>query len=307
MFNIVILDDLPYMYLSSVLGVGGGMIYIACFVCVSVYFESMRPLATSISSCGSSIGTFVFGFLYRVCIDHYGWRGTLIVFAGLMLNGIVCGTLFRPFAKENHLDVSGSIVLTESGCLETATGLEKQNLKTNFNTEQEQYKIHRQTQNHIHPYSDETDIPQDQDSLLCSQLDPTSHICKDSSAYDENIHFKQMVLANRDSQTNRSLNKTVKMNSSNICSKHVVSDTEHKFGAKKIASLILGTTNLSMFKDVGFVLYGVSTFLFCFGLGIPYVLLPDMAEMNGKRAFKQIKTQQMSWLSICEVAKNSDC
>ena len=76
------------------------MMYIASFVCVSAYFVSKRPLATSISSCGSSAGTFLFGFLYRLCIDYYGWRGALVVFSGLMLNGVVCGVLFRPFTAK---------------------------------------------------------------------------------------------------------------------------------------------------------------------------------------------------------------
>ena len=90
------------------------MMYIASFVCVSAYFVSKRPLATSISSCGSSAGTFLFGFLYRLCIDYYGWRGALVVFSGLMLNGVVCGVLFRPFTAKPAPDVIELDVLEET-------------------------------------------------------------------------------------------------------------------------------------------------------------------------------------------------
>ena len=91
--------------------------YIGCFVCVSVYFESRRPLATTISSCGSSVGTFLFGFLYRVSIEYYGWRGALMLLSGLMLNGVVCGTIFRPlaeYADSRNLEHKLSIYYTES-------------------------------------------------------------------------------------------------------------------------------------------------------------------------------------------------
>jgi len=53
-----------------------------------------------IAAAGSGIGTFVFAPLTEWLIDRYMWRGTLIITAGILLNIVVCGALFRPFPEK---------------------------------------------------------------------------------------------------------------------------------------------------------------------------------------------------------------
>ena len=65
-------------------------------------------------------------------------------------------------------------------------------------------------------------------------------------------------------------------------SRDSVHNTRQILRIKWIASVVLGTTDLTLFKERVFVLYGVSTFLYSFGYGIPFLLVPDMAELNGR-------------------------
>lgn len=90
--------SVTYLYFSyGVLGgIGFGLVYVPAVIAVGFYFERWRALATGIAVCGSGIGTFLMAPLCTLLIDSYGWRGALIIQAGLILNCAVFGTLFRP-------------------------------------------------------------------------------------------------------------------------------------------------------------------------------------------------------------------
>lgn len=77
-------------------GVGFGLIYLPAIVSVSYYFEKKRAFATGVAVCGSGVGTFIFAPLSRILIDEYGWKGALLISAGLILNCMVMGALMRP-------------------------------------------------------------------------------------------------------------------------------------------------------------------------------------------------------------------
>ena len=77
-------------------GLGLAMVYVPAVVVVAFYFEKRRALATGLAVSGSGIVTFVFAPLTEYLIDQYGWRGTLLIQAGLLLNICVCGACFRP-------------------------------------------------------------------------------------------------------------------------------------------------------------------------------------------------------------------
>lgn len=77
-------------------GLGFGMMYLPSIVMVGLYFDKRRAMATGIAVCGSGIGAFIFAPLGRYLNDTYGWRGSLLILSGLMLNGIACGAVYRP-------------------------------------------------------------------------------------------------------------------------------------------------------------------------------------------------------------------
>lgn len=70
--------------------------YLPAIVMVGFYFEKRRAFATGIAVCGSGIGAFVFAPLCEWLLSTYSWKGTTWIVAGLVLNGVVMGALFRP-------------------------------------------------------------------------------------------------------------------------------------------------------------------------------------------------------------------
>ncbi|KAG1666342.1 Monocarboxylate transporter 14 [Nymphon striatum] len=94
-------NNIYYLYGSYgiLLGTGCGLIYLPSIVVVSSYFEKRRALATGIAVCGSGCGTFIITIILDFTITYYGWRGSLIIMAGLFLNIVVLGALFRPIEK----------------------------------------------------------------------------------------------------------------------------------------------------------------------------------------------------------------
>ncbi|XP_031773343.1 monocarboxylate transporter 12 [Apis florea] len=77
-------------------GLGFGCIYLPAIVSVTCYFEKYRSLATGIAVCGSGLGTLIFAPFLDYLVSIYGWRGTFLICAGIILNCIVLGALFRP-------------------------------------------------------------------------------------------------------------------------------------------------------------------------------------------------------------------
>lgn len=69
--------------------------FTAAIVAVTYYFEKRRALATGLTVCGSGIGTFVFAPLIDALIDHYEWKGALLILSAILLNLVVCGALMR--------------------------------------------------------------------------------------------------------------------------------------------------------------------------------------------------------------------
>ncbi|CAG5119600.1 unnamed protein product [Candidula unifasciata] len=81
---------------SVIVGTGFSFCYITSVVIVAFYFDKRRALATGLAVCGTGVGTFTFAPLMDYLIVEYGWRGLFLIMAGISLNLVVCGMLFRP-------------------------------------------------------------------------------------------------------------------------------------------------------------------------------------------------------------------
>lgn len=75
---------------------GFGLIYLPAIVSVTTYFEKKRSLATGIAVCGSGFGTFIFAPIISKLLAEYGWRGSIVIIGGVILECILFGALFRP-------------------------------------------------------------------------------------------------------------------------------------------------------------------------------------------------------------------
>lgn len=85
---------ISFFFLIS--GFGFGLIYLPAIVSVGYYFENKRAFATGLAVCGSGLGAFIFNPLSKFLIDEFGWRGAILIEAGLILNCVICGAMFRP-------------------------------------------------------------------------------------------------------------------------------------------------------------------------------------------------------------------
>ncbi|XP_064651245.1 monocarboxylate transporter 12-like [Lineus longissimus] len=81
---------------GAMAGTGLSFVYLVSVVMVGSYFKKRRALANGIAMCGSGIGTFIMSPLLRFLLDKYGWNGTILILAGIALNGCVFSAFFRP-------------------------------------------------------------------------------------------------------------------------------------------------------------------------------------------------------------------
>ncbi|ELT99746.1 hypothetical protein CAPTEDRAFT_22666, partial [Capitella teleta] len=104
------IDQMIFLY-GVLGGVGFGMMYLPSVVIVSFYFDRKRALATGLAVCGSGVGTFLFAPLCKWLLSIYGWKGANMILGGIILNGIVCASLYRPMEppKQKKVKPSGDI------------------------------------------------------------------------------------------------------------------------------------------------------------------------------------------------------
>ncbi|XP_066268283.1 monocarboxylate transporter 13-like [Branchiostoma lanceolatum] len=98
--------SLPVMYLTAglITGLGFSFMYTPCITMVGRYFKKRRALANGLGLSGSGVGTFAFPPVFQLLIDHYGWRGSLFIVAGVALQGCMFGALLRPIYLDEDID-----------------------------------------------------------------------------------------------------------------------------------------------------------------------------------------------------------
>lgn len=84
-----------YVTYGIIAGLGMGVLYVTAVVSIAYWFEKRRNLAVGLGSCGVGFGTFVYSPLTNYLLDEYGWRATLLLLAGTVLNVCVCGAVMR--------------------------------------------------------------------------------------------------------------------------------------------------------------------------------------------------------------------
>lgn len=85
--------------------IGLAMIYVPSFVAVTCNFEKLRGLATGLAVTGSGLGSFAFPPLIIFLMGTYAWRGMLLIMAGICLNLLVFGALYRPVIENRDTKV----------------------------------------------------------------------------------------------------------------------------------------------------------------------------------------------------------
>ncbi|XP_053564861.1 monocarboxylate transporter 6 [Bombina bombina] len=87
-----------HLYLSAGLLAGLGLCF--CFqsavTVLGYYFIRRRTLANALASTGASIGMALWPLASQHLLEYVGWRGSFMIFGGVLLNCCVCGAIMRP-------------------------------------------------------------------------------------------------------------------------------------------------------------------------------------------------------------------
>ncbi|XP_073901281.1 monocarboxylate transporter 6 isoform X2 [Castor canadensis] len=65
---------------------------------LGLYFVHRRPMANALASIGLSLGVTLWPLLARYLLEDLGWRGSFLVFGGVLLHCCICGAIMRPVA-----------------------------------------------------------------------------------------------------------------------------------------------------------------------------------------------------------------
>ncbi|XP_033728894.1 monocarboxylate transporter 12-like [Pecten maximus] len=107
--------DVMILLYGFVGGFGMALLYSTSLVIVGIYFEKRRALATGIAVSGSGIGALVFAPLSEILLETYGWRGTIWLMSAVVLNTVVCGSLYRPIGKQESMAAKSET--TKNNCI----------------------------------------------------------------------------------------------------------------------------------------------------------------------------------------------
>ncbi|KAM9408238.1 monocarboxylate transporter 2-like [Pholidichthys leucotaenia] len=88
-----------YLCIGVIGGFGLAFNLNASLTIISKYFLAKRPLANGLAMAGSPVFLCFLAPLNQYLLVHFGWRGSLLVLGGLMLNCCVAGALMRPVSK----------------------------------------------------------------------------------------------------------------------------------------------------------------------------------------------------------------
>lgn len=87
--------EVLYVTYGIMAGLGMGLLYVTAVVSIAFWFEKRRNLAVGLGSCGVGFGTFIYSPLTSFLLHEFGWRGTLLLLAGTVLNVCICGAVMR--------------------------------------------------------------------------------------------------------------------------------------------------------------------------------------------------------------------
>ena len=90
-------------------GAGASILTAATTVIVNEYFAEKRAMATALLMSGISTGVFIFPSLARFLSDQFGWRGCMLMHAGIVLHGLALSGLLRPYKGDATKDSEKSL------------------------------------------------------------------------------------------------------------------------------------------------------------------------------------------------------
>ncbi|XP_063097926.1 monocarboxylate transporter 6 isoform X2 [Cavia porcellus] len=79
-------------------GLGMSLSFQSSITVLGLYFIRRRPLANALASTGISLGVTLWPPFARYLLENLSWRGSFLIFGGVLLHCCVCGAIIRPIA-----------------------------------------------------------------------------------------------------------------------------------------------------------------------------------------------------------------
>ncbi|XP_017787533.1 PREDICTED: monocarboxylate transporter 13-like [Habropoda laboriosa] len=236
-------------------GLGFGLIYLPAIVSVTCYFEKYRSLATGIAVCGSGLGTLIFAPCLDYLIALYGWRGTMLICSGIVLNCTVLGILFRPLETNKPIKRSSSeksLPISKKGLREYSNSLNSKKLHSvSFRKEENSTGIKSLSQ----------PVLISNDAI---QQDNFENISKQQSVFFS-ITLLIRGLASLPNKTEHTK----------------AENREFKVYIERKINTLQEKLDISVLKDPVFILFTFSNFCTSIGFYVPYVYVLPQAEEQG--------------------------
>ncbi|XP_035666624.1 monocarboxylate transporter 13-like [Branchiostoma floridae] len=319
-----------HLSLGLTSGLGFALVYNPTFIIVGQYFHEKRHLAYAMMVTGTGVGGFIFSPVFQLLIDEYGWRGAIIVQAGVTLHLCVAAALMRPLHVPPARGPSQTYISQDS--LSSAA------------TSHPAYSNHHDTTRTtylaapLEEYEDITDISQDQEPTVpgapvphvrrerqrgfseCSIGAVSLRLLEPASSQESLPRIPEMtdddtthklesvsVRAVRPARSSMSLSRRMLYSSQrmldvlsrsetllSLSSQLTYETTIHTKLAGKpglsIHSIVTTLFDLSLIKSVPFVLLSISFFLFHLGYLVPGIGVVPRAQHAG------IEETQVSFL-----------
>ncbi|XP_045162088.2 monocarboxylate transporter 13-like isoform X2 [Mercenaria mercenaria] len=179
-----------------ILGIGISMNFLPGHVITNNYFDKKRGIAGGIVCSGAGFGIFILAPVLQLLLEEYGWRGTMLITAGIFMQLCACSTLLRPLCtrkkisdkvlKESDKTESNEYVLMISNDVDECHTLKDTEVKSDI-IHLKCFEYHTQTQL-------KTDIEENLDCFEQSQHHPLRRITmRDRCASDDTLAVKHKL------------------------------------------------------------------------------------------------------------------
>nr|CAH0110447.1 unnamed protein product [Daphnia galeata] len=252
-----------YVFIGVLGGIGMGLVYVPAVVAVGFYFEKRRALATGIAVCGSGIGTFVLAPFTTWLLGYYGWRGTLLIHAGLVLNCAIFGAMFRPLEPTKKKKITRRQLANEE---EVSAGTPLM------------VRIKRER--------DEKLRDDDQQEAM-NQQQQTDHFHSSTNSLNNTVKLvgikakRSSTLTDSASSLGKKEKETPLLAAAGANIPEVVEETDGKKKSNGCMRAVSSLIQFSLFKSPTFNLLCFASFITFLGFFVPFMFLAARAEQLG--------------------------
>ena len=254
-----------------------------------LFFVRHRSFSVALCSAGISVGVFFWSNLAHLAIDNYGYRGALVVMAGVNLHGYVIAAIFRApnFEKQPGGPKDVQYDNKESNLESSRDDTASHFIQTDVDCSGEAAKQHSEM------LQEKCDVSCSQDEVyqcndILHQMGPDAP--KALNANDDCI--KEPIQQGPQFTPLRGKCRV-------YARANIVHKNAHKFGnfCKQVLSILSSTIDISLLKIPTFSLFCIAIFLGQSGNIIPFNFIPLRVSVMG--ISKEMAARLITLMGLC--------